>query len=76
LLAFVREGKAKFDDIITYRLSLIKISDRYAVFKKTEDTCVKVALDPWPNNFIVFNNKARDMPTFLIVNRRYNVLKP
>lgn len=47
LLTFVKEGKVKLDDIITHRLPLSKISEGYAVFKKREDNCVKVVLDPW-----------------------------
>jgi threonine dehydrogenase-like Zn-dependent dehydrogenase len=47
LLAYVQEGKVQLDDIITHRLPLSKIADGYAVFKKREDNCVKVVLDPW-----------------------------
>lgn len=47
LPAFVREGRVKYEDIITYRLPLTKISDRYVVFKKREDNCVKVVMDTW-----------------------------
>jgi threonine dehydrogenase-like Zn-dependent dehydrogenase len=47
LLAYVQEGKVKLDDIITHRLPLTEIADGYAVFKKREDNCVKVVLDPW-----------------------------
>ena len=47
LLEYVREGKVKLDDIITHRLPLSKIADGYSMFKKKEDNCVKVVLDPW-----------------------------
>lgn len=47
LLAYVQEGKVKLDDIITHRLPLTKIAEGYDVFKKREDNCVKVVLDPW-----------------------------
>ena len=47
LLQFVRDGKVKLNDIITHRLPLDKISDGYSMFKKKEDNCVKVVLDPW-----------------------------
>ncbi len=41
------EGKVKLDDIITHRLPLSEISHAYSIFKKKEDNCVKVVLDPW-----------------------------
>jgi threonine dehydrogenase-like Zn-dependent dehydrogenase len=47
LLEFVKEGKVKLDDIITHRLPLTKIAEGYSMFKKKEDNCVKVVLDPW-----------------------------
>lgn len=47
LLNYVKEGKVTLDDIITHRLPLSKVSDGYAMFKKKEDNCVKVVLDPW-----------------------------
>ena len=47
LLKFVTEGKVKLDDIITHRLPLTEISHGYEIFKKKEDGCVKVVLDPW-----------------------------
>lgn len=47
LLQYVVEGKVKLDDIITHRLPLTKIADGYSMFKKKEDNCVKVVLDPW-----------------------------
>jgi threonine dehydrogenase-like Zn-dependent dehydrogenase len=33
-------------DIITHRLPLSEVSHGYAVFKKREEDCVKVVLDP------------------------------
>ena len=47
LLSYVKEGKVTLNDIITHRLPLTKISDAYSMFKKKEDNCVKVVLDPW-----------------------------
>ncbi|MBC7851140.1 MAG: glutathione-dependent formaldehyde dehydrogenase [Chitinophagaceae bacterium] len=47
LLAYVKEGKVKLDDIITHRLPLTQIAEGYSIFKKKEDNCVKVVLDPW-----------------------------
>ena len=47
LLDVVQQGKVKLDDIITHRLPLTKIADGYSMFKKKEDNCVKVVLDPW-----------------------------
>jgi threonine dehydrogenase-like Zn-dependent dehydrogenase len=47
LLKYVEEGKVKLDDIITHRLPLTKIAEGYSMFKKKEDNCVKVVLDPW-----------------------------
>lgn len=47
LLKYVEEGKVRLDDIITHRLPLSKIADGYSMFKKKEDNCVKVVLDPW-----------------------------
>jgi threonine dehydrogenase-like Zn-dependent dehydrogenase len=47
LMVYVQEGKEKLDDIITHRLPLSRIADGYAMFKKKEDNCVKVVLDPW-----------------------------
>jgi threonine dehydrogenase-like Zn-dependent dehydrogenase len=46
LLQYVVEGKVKLDDIITHRLPLSEISHAYSIFKKKEDNCVKVVLDP------------------------------
>ncbi len=46
LLKYVTEGKVKLDDIITHRLGLSEISHAYSIFKKKEDNCVKVVLDP------------------------------
>ena len=47
LLNYVIEGKVKLDDIITHRLPLSEVSHAYSIFKKKEDNCVKVVLDPW-----------------------------
>lgn len=47
LLNWVKEGKVKLDDIITHRLPLTEIEHAYSIFKKREDGCVKVVLDPW-----------------------------
>lgn len=47
LLQYVAEGKVKLDDIITHRLPLSQIAHGYDIFKKKEDGCVKVVLDPW-----------------------------
>jgi len=47
LLKYVEEGKVRLDDIITHRLPLSEISHAYSIFKKKEDNCVKVVLDPW-----------------------------
>jgi threonine dehydrogenase-like Zn-dependent dehydrogenase len=47
LLAYVQEGKVRLDDIITHRLPLSEIGHAYSIFKKREDGCVKVVLDPW-----------------------------
>ncbi|HZG23478.1 MAG TPA: zinc-dependent alcohol dehydrogenase [Chitinophagaceae bacterium] len=46
LLSYVVEGKVKLDDIITHRLPLSMVSHAYSIFKKKEDNCVKVVLDP------------------------------
>jgi threonine dehydrogenase-like Zn-dependent dehydrogenase len=47
LLSYVTEGKVKLDDVITHRLPLSEIAHGYEIFKKKEDNCVKVVLDPW-----------------------------
>jgi threonine dehydrogenase-like Zn-dependent dehydrogenase len=47
LLSYVVEGRVKLDDIITHRLPLSEIAHAYDIFKKKEDGCVKVVLDPW-----------------------------
>jgi len=47
LLAYVMEGKVKLNDIITHRLPLSEVAHAYSIFKKREDGCVKVVLDPW-----------------------------
>jgi len=46
LMAYVVEGKVTLNDIITHRLPLSEISHGYEVFKKKEEDCVKVVLDP------------------------------
>ncbi len=46
LLEYVIEGRVKLDDIITHRLPLSEVSHAYNIFKKKEDNCVKVVLDP------------------------------
>ncbi len=47
LLGYVEEGKVKLNDIITHRLPLTEVSHGYEIFKKKEEDCVKVVLDPW-----------------------------
>jgi threonine dehydrogenase-like Zn-dependent dehydrogenase len=47
LLKCVLEGKVKLDDIITHRLPLSEIAHGYSIFKKKEEDCGQVALDPW-----------------------------
>ena len=47
LLKYVVDGKVRLDDIITHRLPLSDVSHAYDIFKKREDNCVKVVLDPW-----------------------------
>lgn len=47
LLQHVVDGDVKLDDVITHRLPLTDISHGYSIFKKKEDNCVKVVLDPW-----------------------------
>jgi threonine dehydrogenase-like Zn-dependent dehydrogenase len=47
LLGYVVAGKVKLDDIITHRLPLSQVAHGYEIFKKKEDNCVKVVLDPW-----------------------------
>jgi threonine dehydrogenase-like Zn-dependent dehydrogenase len=47
LLNYVREGKVVLEDIITHRLPLTDVAHAYEIFKKKEDGCVKVVLDPW-----------------------------
>ncbi|MEP6683840.1 MAG: zinc-dependent alcohol dehydrogenase [Parafilimonas sp.] len=47
LMEYVMEGKVKLDDIITHRLPLSQVAHGYEIFKKKEDNCVKVVLDPW-----------------------------
>lgn len=47
LLQEVIAGRVKLDDIISHRLPLSQIAHGYDIFKKKEDDCVKVVLDPW-----------------------------
>ena len=47
LLGYVVNGRVKLDDIITHRLPLSEVSHGYDIFKKREDGCVKIVLDPW-----------------------------
>jgi threonine dehydrogenase-like Zn-dependent dehydrogenase len=47
LLDHVTSGRVKLDDVITHRLPLSEIAKGYEIFKKKEDGCVKVVLDPW-----------------------------
>ena len=47
LLGYVKEGKVRLDDIITHRLPLSEIAHGYSIFKKKEEDCVKVVLNPW-----------------------------
>ena len=47
LLGYVEAGKVKLNDIITHRLPLTEVSHGYEIFKKKEEDCVKVVLDPW-----------------------------
>lgn len=47
LLDYVKQGRVVLDDIITHRLPLTEIAYGYDIFKKKEDGCVKVVLDPW-----------------------------
>lgn len=47
LMGYVAEGKVKLDDIITHRLPLSQVAHGHDIFKKKEDNCVKVVLDPW-----------------------------
>lgn len=47
LLSYVADGKVTLNDIITHRLPLSDIEHAYSIFKKREDGCVKIVLDPW-----------------------------
>lgn len=47
LLEYVKSGKVKLDDIITHRLPLSEVAHGYSIFKKKEEDCVKVVMDPW-----------------------------
>jgi threonine dehydrogenase-like Zn-dependent dehydrogenase len=46
LLKYVVDGKVVLDDIITHRLPLSQVAHAYDIFKKKEEDCVKVVLDP------------------------------
>ena len=46
LLQYVVDGKVVLDDIITHRLPLSQVAHGYEIFKKKEEGCVKVVLDP------------------------------
>ncbi|WP_207420112.1 zinc-dependent alcohol dehydrogenase [Desertivirga brevis] len=46
LIELVKEGKVVLDDIITHKLPLSEASHAYDIFKKKEDDCVKVVLNP------------------------------
>ncbi|MDR2235871.1 MAG: glutathione-dependent formaldehyde dehydrogenase [Chryseobacterium sp.] len=47
LMDHVQTGRVVLDDIITHRLSIDEVARGYEIFKKKEDGCVKVVLDPW-----------------------------
>jgi len=47
LMAMVRDGKVRTDDIISHRLPLIDAPHGYRVFNSKEEDCVKVVLNPW-----------------------------
>ncbi|RZJ66292.1 MAG: glutathione-dependent formaldehyde dehydrogenase [Flavobacterium sp.] len=47
LLEYVVSGQVELDDIITHRLPLSQVAHGYDIFKKKEDGCVKVVMDPW-----------------------------
>lgn len=47
LLNEVSKGTVRLDDIITHRLPLSQIAHGYEIFKRKEEGCVKVVLDPW-----------------------------
>jgi threonine dehydrogenase-like Zn-dependent dehydrogenase len=46
LLQYVVIGKVVLDDIITHRLPLSQVAHGYEIFKKKEEDCLKVVLDP------------------------------
>jgi alcohol dehydrogenase len=46
LLELVQSGKVILDDIITHKLPLADAPHAYDIFKKKEDSCVKVVLKP------------------------------
>ena len=47
LLDHVVDNRVQLDDIITHRLPLTEIAHGYEVFKKKEENCVEVVLNPW-----------------------------
>lgn len=47
LLGYVIAGKVTLEDIITHRLPLSEVSHAYDIFKKKDEDCVKVVMDPW-----------------------------
>ncbi len=46
LVALVEEGEVVLNDIVTHRLPLSEAPHGYDIFKKKEDACVKVILNP------------------------------
>jgi alcohol dehydrogenase len=46
LISLVSSGQVVLDDIITHKLPLSAASNAYDIFKKKEDNCVKVILQP------------------------------
>jgi threonine dehydrogenase-like Zn-dependent dehydrogenase len=47
LLDHVINNRVKLNDIITHRLPLTEIAHGYEIFKKKQEGCVKVVLNPW-----------------------------
>jgi S-(hydroxymethyl)glutathione dehydrogenase/alcohol dehydrogenase len=47
LIELVRTEKVVLDDVISHRLPLSQVSHAYEIFKKKEEDCVKVVLNPW-----------------------------
>lgn len=46
LFGLVRDGKVVLNDIISHRLPLSNVAHGYEIFKKKEEDCVKVVLNP------------------------------